>query len=683
MNLTWLDWSIVVAMVVGLVIVAVHTQRYTRSVTGFLAAERCAGRYLLTLAEGMAGIGVGWVIANFEKFYEAGFAASWWGFMLMPIGLIIALSGWVLYRYRETRVLTMAQLFELRYSRSFRIYAGVLAWISGAVNYGIFPLVTGRFLIYFCGLPESVSLVGWSVPTLPIVMAIMLSIALFFTLSGGMIAVMVTDFLQGQFFNIAFLVMLGTLLLTFNWSQIIEALSTAPAGHSMLDPFDQAKVSDFNVVFFLIFAFKAFYNCLGWQGNQGYNCSAKSPHEAKMARVLAEWRNGVTYLMLLLLPVCAYVLLHHANHVAAAQQVQQALGAIDDPQARIQMTVPVALAQVLPIGVIGLFCAAMIAAAISTDDSYLHSWGSIFIQDVLLPLRGRPLTPAQHMLALRLSVIGVAVFAFFFSLFFPLKDHLFMFFLVTGTIYLGGSGAVIIGALYWPRGTTQGAWAAMTTGWVVAITGMSWQIIDPAAFDRLDAALPAWVPVNGVGVAMIAYLASIITYIGVSLVTCREPYNLDKLLLRGEYAPSDEPMRKPAVGLAALGITSEFTRGDKVIYFAKITWSLFWFAAFVIGTTLGLTVGISDTAWANWWLFTIIISMIVGVVTTVWFLWGGFRDMADLFRNLRQQSDLLDQRIDSAVVPREHDDAASTMTSPLSKASPLPTPSSATTTQTP
>src|SRR5690606_35632282 len=126
MNLTITDWSIVAVAVAALCVIAIWIRRYTRSVSDFLAGNRCAGRYLLTLSEGMAAFGVVSIIANFEKFYQAGFAAFWWGKMLAPIAMIVAMSGWVAYRYRETRVFTMAQFFEVRYSRRFRIVAGML-----------------------------------------------------------------------------------------------------------------------------------------------------------------------------------------------------------------------------------------------------------------------------------------------------------------------------------------------------------------------------------------------------------------------------------------------------------------------------------------------------------------------------------------------------------------------------
>src|SRR5690606_22874221 len=136
-------------------------------------------------------------------------------------------------------------------------------------NYGIFPSVIANSFIHFCGLPETFQILGVSVWTFPLVMAVMLTIAVTLTLSGGMITVMVTDFLQAQFTHIVFVAMLAVLLWHFSWSDMVDTLKAAPSGESMLNPFDQENVRDFNVVFFLIFAFKAFYNCLGWQGTQG------------------------------------------------------------------------------------------------------------------------------------------------------------------------------------------------------------------------------------------------------------------------------------------------------------------------------------------------------------------------------------------------------------------------------
>ncbi|MEO1236496.1 MAG: sodium:solute symporter, partial [Planctomycetota bacterium] len=117
MNLHALDYAIVgvaLSVVLGM---AWYTQRFTRSVADFLSANRCAGRYLLTVASSAAGIGTVTIVALWEQFFEAGFGAMHWSSMLAPISLILALSGWVIYRFRQTRAMTLPQFLEMRYSR--------------------------------------------------------------------------------------------------------------------------------------------------------------------------------------------------------------------------------------------------------------------------------------------------------------------------------------------------------------------------------------------------------------------------------------------------------------------------------------------------------------------------------------------------------------------------------------
>lgn len=44
-----------------------------------------------------------------------------------------------------------------------------------------------------------------------------------------------------------------------------------------------------------------------------------------------------------------------------------------------------------------------------------------------------------------------------FGMIVPMADFIFFFMNITAAIYMGGSGSVIIGGLYWNRATTAGA----------------------------------------------------------------------------------------------------------------------------------------------------------------------------------------------------------------------------------
>ncbi len=606
--------------------VVIILKSYTRSVADFLAANRCAGRYLLTVADGVSGVGAITVIATFELHYSSGFVPEYWQLMLLPIGLIISLSGWVIYRFRQTRALTLAQFLEVRYSRKFRIFAASICFLSGIINYGIFPAVTARFFIHVLEFPSAFSLLGIALPTYPVVMATMLGIALFFTLSGGQITIMITDFIQGQLINIVMLLLLGFLLYYFAWGDIVEALETAPEEASLLHPFQTQKVTDFNFWYYAISVFSAFYGVMAWQGSQAYYASAKTPHEARMAKVLGNWRTAVINVLPMFLPICAFVALTHPNFKDLASTVTNHLDSMPDGQSQQQLLTPTVLIYLLPPGLLGLFVASMWAAAISTDNTYLHSWGSILVQDVIIPMYGKPLSPKTHLLALRLSIAGVAVFGFCFSLLYQQNDFIFMFMSMTAAIFMGGAGSVIIGGLYWKRGTTQAAWAAMIVGALVPTTGMISRMLDPDFF------------LNGQQIWFAATSSAVCSYIIVSLCG-KERFNLDKMLHRGDYADGES---KPAAvetrieRFKQFGVDSEFSNGDKMIYLITAVVGVSFFSLFIFALVVHLTVGTDEGWWASFWKWFLLFASVKALIVTIWFLFGGVRDIRALLLDLRR-----------------------------------------------
>jgi len=289
MKMHWIDWSIIVFLLGSLLVITIYARKYMKSVADFLAANRLAGRYMLTVSGGFGGAIS--IIATWEMLYNSGLPTQWWSMIGMPIGLILGISGFIIYRFRQTRALTLAQFFEMRYSRQFRYFAGFLCWVSGVFNYGIFPLITARVIIYFFGLPEHFHIGTFEMPTLPLIMAAYLSIALFTACTGGQISIMITDFYQGILLMLIFMILMCFLMFKFEWNDIIAGLLIAPEGKSMLNPFKTGEVHDFSIWFFLIGVFSMIYNARSWQGNSGFNAAAKTPHEAQMAGIIGSWRS--------------------------------------------------------------------------------------------------------------------------------------------------------------------------------------------------------------------------------------------------------------------------------------------------------------------------------------------------------------------------------------------------------
>ena len=672
MTVSALDWSIVGLFIAALVGTALFANTLGRGVAGFLSADRCAGRYLVTVAYNMAQVGVITLVWYFQVGYDVGFTQIWWGYMEGPSLILLAITGWVIYRFRETRAMTLAQFFEMRYSKRFRVMAGIVAFISGIINYGIFPGVTARFFIALCGLPEEITVAGATLPIFPLVMVFLLALGIFMIFAGGMVSIILTDFLQGVFCFGTFVFICFWLLAQFPWPVLERAMLSMPEGTSFVDPFGLRDEKNFDVLYWGISAFILFYAARAWQGDQGYNSAPLNAHEARMAQILNGWRYRVLMLVTIVVPLAVRAFLTQPEYADAAAPATAALAQIDSESLRAELRTPLALALMLPAGVLGLFIAAMLGAAVSTDEAYLHSWGSIFIQDVVLPFRKRPFEPATHIRLLKLSALGVALFAFVFSLLYKPSQYIAMFASITATVFVGGAGAAIIGGLYWRRGSTQAAWAAMTAGMMLAALGVVVFQLDEGAMRNASeeggavgaiAAGALWLRTTFTGqeLSFVGMLSASVLYVVVSLLGPRMDFNLDSMLHRGAWrVEGDASMdRPPSTLLEKLGLDCQYRGWDKAVTLVTLAWPLAFTAVFLVGTGYALWRQqsgdpILPTAWAAWWFWWMWGILGTSVVVVVWFTAGGIRDVARMIKLLRSRAV---DATDDGMVARDANDA--------------------------
>ena len=679
MNLSFIDWLIVLAALGGMIYSVSMTKGLMKSVTDFLSAGRTAGRYVISVSSGVAGLGAISIVMFLEMGYVAGFSLSWWGLSQGIIILAITMSGWVIYRFRSTRCLTLAQFFEKRYSRNFRIFAGIVAFFAGIINFGIFPAVGAQFFINYCGLPDSFM----GIPVYPLVMILLLGVALYFVYTGGQIAVIIADFFQGVFVTFVLFGVALYLFFTIGWDQVSESLEQTPItlareqiadlraddsfqglsdaeqnkkifeinenyeNSSRINPFKTSHVEDFNFWYFLIGIIGVMYGTLGWQGSQGYNSSAKSAHEAKMGSVLAGFRGLPQGLFMFIVPVLIYVLMTHPDYQSVADSVTSSLDNLSTDTLRSQMRAPFVLSEILPVGLLGAFAALMLAAFISTHDTYLHSWGSIFIQDVIMPFRKKPFDKETHLKVLRYSIFGVAIFIFLFSLLFSQSQKIALYFAVTAAIFSGGCGAVIIGGLYWDRGTTAAAWTAMIVGAIIGVGGTlvkqvsgDW-LADPSSFAAIKSIILSLQDINGQEYWGIGMAASSLSYVSVSLAGNGTRVNMDRLLNRGKYSIKGEMKvvnQEPDLGWKIFGMGKEFTKTDKLIYIINYVWTGMWTLVFIIGTAYNLSNPVSNSSWMVYWKYYIYINIAVSAVIIVWFTVGGFSDLRDMIKSLQSEN---------------------------------------------
>jgi SSS family solute:Na+ symporter len=476
-----------------------------------------------------------------------------------------------------------------------------------------------------------------------------------FAIFGGQIAIMMTDFLQGIFCNIAFLILMIYLVRFFDWSKIFESLidhaSTHP-GESMFNPFQTTRIKDFNIWYFLMGIVLTVLSNGTWQGSSGYVAAARNAHESKMSRFLGTWRGLVQAALLLFIPICAFTFFHHPDFAQQASVVEGALQQLSG-QDPVQARVPLFLAYALPTGLVGVFAAVMFAAMLSTDDTYMHSWGSILVQDVIMPFRKskEPLDAKQHLRMLRLSIIFVGIFAFFFSWLFKQTEYIALFFQITGAIFTGGAGAVLIGGLYSKTGSTLGAWVAMIFGSATALGSIAlqqtWTRLAPWLAGFCSESNAQWLlahadrfPINSQILTFVITLLGFAIYFLFSWIDRKmhklPEFNLNKMLHRGEYDTMGEHKENWSAGRIwrILGLTNEFTTFDRILFFASISWSLIWFICFFIGLVSHFAGLWEPIHWLRLWKFYVMLGFCLGIGTTIWFLICGFIDIKKLFSTL-------------------------------------------------
>lgn len=643
----WIDWLITIIPVLGVLALAVYCRRYIRGVADYLAAGRVAGRYVMCVAGQEAAMGVMMLVAVSEAKYQTGFAMDFWGALGVPIGMVMGLTGYCFYRYRETKALSMGQFLEMRYNRSFRIFAAAVRTSAEMVCNAIGPAVTAHFFVYFLGIPHTITVGAWTVPTFAIVVAFALSMAIVVMWCGGRLSLMVTDCIQGLLSYPIFVVIVVYVLWHFSWGrQIAPTMLDRAPGESFLNPMKVENMRDFNIFAVVVGIFGSIVNRAVWVGNDGGN-AGKTPHEQKMSGILATWRGGFSGLLYLALAVSVLTFMCHedfaddaktvridvarkvAEQVVPDKQMQDRLVTrlqevepvkhrigIDPPLSRDnntdtpfleaahdtlgrdpvgndaflkfkasyhEMMMPLTMRKLMPVGITGLFALLMVMTYLATDTSRMFNSSSTLIQDVILPLRKTPMTPEQHVRWLRWGSVGVAVFFFVCSMVFTPTNFLFMFTTIVCSVWCGGAGVVMVGGLYTRFGNTVGAYAALIVGATISVGAiiventwclyiypflehMGWVPAITAFMDGVTKHTSPWVvwhmtpekfPINPIEVSFVAMLVGIAAYVIGSLATYRAPFNLERMLHRGQYntdgtevvVQNTEPVQTPAAPL--------------------------------------------------------------------------------------------------------------------------------------
>jgi hypothetical protein len=142
---------------------------------------------------------------------------------------------------------------------------------------------------------------------------------------------------------------------------------------------------------------------------------------------------------------------------------------------------------------------------------------------------------------------------------------------------------------------------------------------------------------------LLATLTSLVIYLVVSKLTCKELFNLDRMLHRGKYNLDKFNQEKSAWNLKTvfgklIGITPEYTFWDRVVAYSIFGYSIVYQ---FIGTFIVIIIWNILQKWpVSWWsgyflITSLVVPGFITVIVTFWFGIGSVRDMIQLFRDLK------------------------------------------------
>jgi SSS family solute:Na+ symporter len=431
-----LDWIIVVTYLGATFATGLYGRKFVGGIADFLVAGRELGTFLAVATLAATEIGTITFMYYAELGYKTGYASFVNGLIAGLVMIFLGRTGFIVKRLRAMRLMTVPEFFEVKFSRNLRVFTGILVATGGILNMGVFLKVEGTFLAIISGI---------SLHHIKAVMTGILLLELIYTVLGGMVSIVITDFIQFAALGV------GTILVTI-WAMHAAGVSRMydtvrqTIGDGGFNPFTNPNYG-WAYIAFQVLIWLAVHTC--WQTTAMRTFSTRSPEVTK--RVFS-WAGFIFLgrgMMPMMWGIAALAILGPAQNSLEAM--------------------PKMLATILPSGVLGLVVAGMLAATMSVNSSYLLGWSAIIAQDIILPLRRRPLSSLQQVMLNRGANLFVSLFVMVYGLWYTLPGPTYFYLNITATIYLSGTLVAVVAGLFWNRASVLGGYLAMAGGAVATI----------------------------------------------------------------------------------------------------------------------------------------------------------------------------------------------------------------------
>jgi len=503
-NFTTGDWWIVGLYLLASLLVGVIANKFIHSASAYMIGGGASGTSLNVAT--YIGTGLGLVTLMYASIdgFSNGFAYVTLALVGLVVGIILGRTGLVIERLRELNLMTIPEYFEQRFDRRTRVVGGIICVVAGVLNMGLFPKMGAVFITYATGLAadgaDHSSMVN-------LITSLLIIMVLVYTVMGGMVSVIITDYVQFVVLSIG--MGLGLYFCfthpDLGWGTMTETLAVH-RGERMFNPLAEGGYGWTWICFnFVVFLFAGF--C--WAPEASRALTARNPEVAKRTFLLAAPGQFARLGIPALWAIAAFTLVAQSPGLTAYFFPN----GIENDAVNAAQAMPLALGMIVPTGFLGLLVAGLLAAFMSTHDSYLLCWSSVITRDVISPLRKEKMSDKQQIRITRISIVCIGLFLLLWGIWYELPPSVWTYMAVTGTIYLSGAGVVLLGGIYWKKGSSTGALATLLAG-LVAVAGLFLEPLNEA----LSGLLNMEVAISSYQIGFFNYIFCAIVFVGVSLI---------------------------------------------------------------------------------------------------------------------------------------------------------------------
>ncbi len=449
MNFSLLDGSIVGLYLLVTMVAGVMVRKYVGKVEDFLVAGREMNVYLGIASLAATEFGIVTCMYTAQNGFTKGFAGAIPGVLTFLGMFLIGYTGFCIKPLRDSGVMTIPELFEKKFGPRIRWASGVVIVLGGLLNMGVFLRTGGDFLV---------SVSGMNPDYLEEMMTLLLVGVAVYTILGGMLSVLVTDFLQFIVMSAGLIVVTFLILDKVGWSTLVNTVETN-YGEAGFNPLKNPTMGWSYVIF-----------------NALLNTAAALTWQTQIARVLAakdtttgrKVYTGTSFFF-----VARFLIPGIWGIAALAILTPEQIGG------NSLLAMPKMLSVLVPAGLMGLLVAAMLAADMSTDSSYMLTWGSVIYNDIMAPFRKGKWSEKKGLFWNRTIVAIIGVFLLIYGLWYKLEGDLWTYLGITGSIYLSSMSILLIACCYWKPANSWGAAAAIFFGAAVPASTLILQKIGP------------------------------------------------------------------------------------------------------------------------------------------------------------------------------------------------------------